>query len=283
MVVLTDQNFSDFVARNEYVMMNFYMHNCKWCRKLAPEYAAAATMLKGKAVLAKIDPKETKLAIKFKVSQWPTLYLLIGGGAHKGKDSEELSAVSKLHIDVSFYQTANVDAANLFYQKIKRPTLVLVKREGLTPIYFGYEGQFTRLAMGDFISKRKLPSVIPYTVDNAQRIYNNRMKQLWLFAPEGSWDVISIFEEAEKSFKGKLLFVHVETSHKDSYIRNLCHQLGIIEGSPTVVAFHKADKDIKNYKYDGELTLSGIKSFAEDFLEEKFLSKLEPAMNSSAA
>ncbi|KAF2318539.1 hypothetical protein GH714_008757 [Hevea brasiliensis] len=222
-VVLTDQNFSDFVARNEYVMMNFYMHNCKWCRKLAPEYAAAATMLKGKAVLAKIDPKETKLAIKFKVSKWPTLYLLIGGGAHKvlydskertrdaianwvnqimdqimnitvqnvttieeaesillqaksmtilglldsleGKDSEELSAVSKLHIDVSFYQTANVDAANLFYQKIKRPTLVLVKREGLTPIYFGY--------VVAFCSRR-------------------------------SWDVISIFEEAEKSFKGKV-------------------------------------------------------------------------------
>ncbi|XP_058006784.1 protein disulfide isomerase-like 1-3 [Hevea brasiliensis] len=80
--VLTDNNFSDFVGRNQYVMLNFYEHRCEWCWKLAPEYAAAATMLKGKAVLAKIDSKETKLAMKFKVTGWPTLYLLIGG-AHK--------------------------------------------------------------------------------------------------------------------------------------------------------------------------------------------------------
>lgn len=82
-VVLTDNNFSNFVAENQYVMINFYLHECKWCRKLAPEYAAAATMLKGKAVLAKIDSEERELAVKFNVDGWPTLYLLIGGGSHK--------------------------------------------------------------------------------------------------------------------------------------------------------------------------------------------------------
>ncbi|XP_021626699.2 protein disulfide isomerase-like 1-3 isoform X1 [Manihot esculenta] len=328
-VVLTDNNFSDFVAENHYVMINFYLHECKWCRKLAPEYAAAATMLKGKAVLAKIDSEERELAVKFNVDGWPTLYLLIGGGSHKilydsnrtrdaivnwvnritnisvqnvttieeaetillqaksntvlgmldsleGEDSEELAAISKVHVDVKFYQT-NVDVGNLFSHQIKRPSLVLLKREGLTPTYFAYEGQFTRLAMGEFVSKHKLPSVIPFTLDNAQRIYNNPIKQLWLFAPQQFQDVISIFEEVEKAFKGKLLFVHVETSKKESYIRNICNQFGITEVFPTVVACHKADFGTKKFKYDGEFSLSGIKSFAEDFLADKFLGKLAAA------
>ncbi|KAF2295785.1 hypothetical protein GH714_033965 [Hevea brasiliensis] len=336
--VLTDNNFSDFVGRNQYVMLNFYEHRCEWCWKLAPEYAAAATMLKGKAVLAKIDSKETKLAMKFKVTGWPTLYLLIGG-AHKvlydsknrtrdaianwvnqimnitvqnvttneeaerilsqaiksvtvlglldtleAKDSEELAAVSKLHIDVKFYQTTNADVAELFHidQQIKRHALVLVKWEGLSPSYIVYEGEFTRLSIGDFVSMHKIPSVIPFTLNNADSIYRNRMKQLWLFAPERSWEVISIFEEVEKAFKGNILFVYVETSNKDSYIRELSYQFGVTDGSPTVLAVYKVDWDAKKYKYDGELTLSGIKSFAEEFLEEKFLGKLEPAMMSFA-
>ncbi|XP_058007608.1 protein disulfide isomerase-like 1-3 [Hevea brasiliensis] len=128
----------------------------------------------------------------------------------------------------------------------------------------------------------KIPSVIPFTLNNADSIYRNRMKQLWLFAPERSWEVISIFEEVEKAFKGNILFVHVETSNKDSYIRELSYQFGVTDGSPTVLAVYKVDWDAKKYKYDGELTLSGIKSFAEEFLEEKFLGKLEPAIMSFA-
>ncbi|XP_021650338.2 protein disulfide isomerase-like 1-3 [Hevea brasiliensis] len=336
-VVLTNNNFSEIVNKNQYVMINFYAPWCAWSQKLAPEYAAAATMLKGNAVLAKIDcDKETRLAMKFKIDGWPTLYLLIGG-AHKvlynskrtrdaivnwvnqimnitvqnvttiedaerllvksksvrvlglldtleAKDSEELAAVSKLHIDVKFYQTTNADVAELFHidQQIKRHALVLVKWEGLTPSYIGYEGEFTRLSIGDFVSMHKIPSVIPFTLNNADSIYRNRMKQLWLFAPERSWEVISIFEEVEKAFKGNILFVHVETSNKDSYIRELSYQFGVTDGSPTVLAVYKVDWDAKKYKYDGELTLSGIKSFAEEFLEEKFLGKLEPAMMSFA-
>ncbi|KAJ6690439.1 hypothetical protein OIU85_006680 [Salix viminalis] len=52
-VVLTEKNFSDFIATNRYVMVEFYASWCYWSRKLAPEYSAAATLLKGEAVLAK--------------------------------------------------------------------------------------------------------------------------------------------------------------------------------------------------------------------------------------
>jgi thiol-disulfide isomerase/thioredoxin len=44
------------------------------CKKLVPEYAKAATMLKGKVALAKVDSTiETDLAGKYEVKGYPTI------------------------------------------------------------------------------------------------------------------------------------------------------------------------------------------------------------------
>ncbi|KAJ9175541.1 hypothetical protein P3X46_014087 [Hevea brasiliensis] len=338
-VVLTKNNFSDFVDRhrNKYVMMDFYAPWCYWSQKLEPEYAAAATMLKGKAVLAKIDAtQETELARKFKIDGYPTLYLSVGGvhnAGHsyygkrtrdaisnwvnqkvsnivqnvtivdeairilaaestmvlgfldtlQGPHSEELAAVSKQYIDVKFYQTSNVDVAKLFYidPQIKRPALIMLKRECGNYSHFRYEGQFTRLAIANFVSVYKLPPVITFTEEDCIDIFENPMKQLWLFTPKRSWKVVSIFKEAANAFRGKLLFVHVETGDEFPVRRCLFHEFGLTEDSPTVVAYYKENGDEKNHIYHGELSLCGIKSFAEEFLEDGFLIKSEPAMNTS--
>lgn len=57
----------------------------------------------------------------------------------QGPDSEELSAASKLDDDVSFYQTVNPDVAKLFHfdPEVKRPALVLLKKEVEKLSYFG--------------------------------------------------------------------------------------------------------------------------------------------------
>ncbi|KAF2295784.1 hypothetical protein GH714_033962 [Hevea brasiliensis] len=228
-VVLTKNNFSDFVNRNQYVMLNFYAPWSYWSQKLAPEYAAAATMLKGKVVLAKIDAtQETELARKFNIRGYSTVYLSVGG-VRKGPHSEELAAVSKLHIDVKFYQTSNVDVAVLFHidPQIKRPALIMRKRECVKYSHFDYE-------------------------EDASNIFENPMKKLWLFTPPRSWKVVCIFKEAANAFKGKLLFVHVEIGDELSAGRRLSHEFGLTEGSPT--------------------------SFAEEFMEDKFLIKAEPAV-----
>ncbi|KAF6171062.1 hypothetical protein GIB67_014642 [Kingdonia uniflora] len=54
-MVLNEGNFTDYVEKNRYVMVEFYAPWCGHCQVLVPEYAAAARELKGEAVLAKVD------------------------------------------------------------------------------------------------------------------------------------------------------------------------------------------------------------------------------------
>ncbi|XP_057474660.1 LOW QUALITY PROTEIN: protein disulfide isomerase-like 1-4 [Actinidia eriantha] len=80
-VVLGDRNFSGFVESNRYVMVEFYAPWCGHCQSLAPEYAAAATELKGEAVaLAKVDAtEERELAEEYEVQGFPTVYFFVDG------------------------------------------------------------------------------------------------------------------------------------------------------------------------------------------------------------
>ncbi|RRT47393.1 hypothetical protein B296_00030080 [Ensete ventricosum] len=83
-VVLTDGNFSDFLAKHRHVMVEFYAPWCGHCQALAPEYAAAATALRGEdVVLAKVDAtEENELAQRFELQGFPTVLFFIDG-VHK--------------------------------------------------------------------------------------------------------------------------------------------------------------------------------------------------------
>ncbi|KAK4487587.1 hypothetical protein RD792_005764 [Penstemon davidsonii] len=83
-VVLKDSNFSDFIKKNRFVMVEFYAPWCGHCQALAPEYAAAAADLKDEAVvLAKVDAtEEAELGQKYDVQGFPTIYFFVDG-VHK--------------------------------------------------------------------------------------------------------------------------------------------------------------------------------------------------------
>ncbi|GLJ52349.1 hypothetical protein SUGI_1113630 [Cryptomeria japonica] len=87
-VVLKEGNFTDFIAKNRFVMVEFYAPWCGHCQALAPEYAAAATDLKGEVALAKVDAtEENDLAEKYSVQGFPTIYFFVDG-VHKPYPSE---------------------------------------------------------------------------------------------------------------------------------------------------------------------------------------------------
>ncbi|KAF7076713.1 hypothetical protein CFC21_081327 [Triticum aestivum] len=84
-VVLTAANFSSFLAGRRHVMVNFYVPWCYWSRKLAPEYAAAASHLADTGldvVLAKVDiakVENNQLARAHDVHGSPIVHFFIDG------------------------------------------------------------------------------------------------------------------------------------------------------------------------------------------------------------
>jgi protein disulfide-isomerase A1 len=79
--ILTWSNFTQFIAQKEYVMVAFVAPWCGHCRALAPEFAAAASLLKPYNVsFVKVDAtEEAQLSQLYNVQVYPTVLFFIHG------------------------------------------------------------------------------------------------------------------------------------------------------------------------------------------------------------
>lgn len=318
--VLKESNFSDVVSKNRYVLVEFYAPWCGHCQRLVPEYAAAATELKGEVVLAKVDAtEENDLAQKFEVQGFPTLLFFIDG-VHKqypgqrtkeaivswikrktgpavsnltttedaetlldsgttaavglfdsleGTENEEFEAASRQEDDVFFYQTTSERVAALLdiNTKAKRPALVLLKKEPEKISHF--DGKFEKAAISEFIFSNKLPLVTTFTRESANMIFDSSIKkQILLFVTAKDYEkFIPSFQEAAKSFKGKILFVHVDSDNADVG-KPIMEFFGLSGEEPKVIACLLTEEPIK-YQFEAEINADNIKAFGEDFLADK--------------
>nr|BAG16714.1 protein disulfide isomerase [Glycine max] len=85
-LTLDHSNFHDTVSKHDFIVVEFYAPWCGHCKKLAPEYEKAASILSSHdppVVLAKIDANEEKnkdLASQYDVRGYPTIKILRNGG-----------------------------------------------------------------------------------------------------------------------------------------------------------------------------------------------------------
>jgi len=318
--VLKESNFSDIVSKNRYVLVEFYAPWCGHCQRLVPEYAAAATELKGEVVLAKVDAtEENDLAQKFEVQGFPTILFFIDG-VHKqytgqrtkegivswikrktgpavsnltttedaetlldsgstaavglfdsleGTENEEFEAASRQEDDVLFYQTTSDSVAAVLgiNTKAKRPALVLLKKEPEKISHF--DGKFEKAPISEFIFANKLPLVTTFTRESANMIFDSSIKkQILLFTSAKDYEkVIPSFQEAAKLFKGKILFVYVESDNADVG-KPIMEYFGLSGEEPKVIGCMLSEEPIK-YLFEAEIIADNIKVFGEDFLADK--------------
>lgn len=80
-IVLTDSNFEDKVIKSDEMwLVEFYAPWCGHCKNLAPHWASAATELKGKVNVAKIDgTTETIMSGKYGIRGFPTIKFFPSG------------------------------------------------------------------------------------------------------------------------------------------------------------------------------------------------------------
>ncbi|XP_075261878.1 protein disulfide-isomerase A6 homolog [Convolutriloba macropyga] len=84
-ITLTESNFDEMVMQSEDMwLVEFFAPWCGHCKKLAPEWAKAATELKGKVKLGAVDATtETGLASKYGIRGYPTIKYFPSGKAAK--------------------------------------------------------------------------------------------------------------------------------------------------------------------------------------------------------
>ncbi|GAB4844164.1 disulfide-isomerase [Ancistrocladus abbreviatus] len=151
-LTLDQSNFSETISKNDFMVIEFYAPWCGHCKKLAPEYEKAASILSNhdpSIILAKVDANEEsnrELASNYEVKGFPTLKILRNGGKtvqdYKGpRDAEGIvEYLKKQNGPASFEIKTAEDAASI----IGEDKVVVV---GVFPEFSGEEfTNFTALA-----------------------------------------------------------------------------------------------------------------------------------------
>ncbi|CAL1594853.1 unnamed protein product [Knipowitschia caucasica] len=90
---LTDDDFASRIDDHGLILVEFYAPWCGHCKRLAPEYEAAATRLKGVVSLAKVDcTANSEVCGKYGVNGYPTLKIFRDGeesGPYEGPRSAD--------------------------------------------------------------------------------------------------------------------------------------------------------------------------------------------------
>jgi len=134
------------------------------------------------------------------------------------------------------------------------------------------DGEITSAAVVSFVKTESLPIVIEFNHETAQKIFGGEVKNhLLIFVGKSHADVEKINNEAKlvgKEFKGKVLFVTVDTDEDDH--QRILEFFGMKkEELPAMRLIHLEDDMTKYKPSTADLTSEAMKSFVSDYLEGK--------------
>ncbi|KAG8507558.1 Protein disulfide-isomerase [Galemys pyrenaicus] len=170
--------------------------------------------------------------------------------------------------DVPFGITANSDVFSKY--QLDRDGVVLFKKfdEGRN----NFEGDITKEKLLDFIKHNQLPLVIEFTEQTAPKIFGGEIKtHILLFLPKSASEYeakLGHFRKAAEGFKGKILFIFIDSDHADN--QRILEFFGLKKEECPALRLITLEEEMTKYKPESsELTAEKITEFCHRFLEGK--------------
>ncbi|XP_059720008.1 protein disulfide-isomerase [Haemorhous mexicanus] len=170
--------------------------------------------------------------------------------------------------DIPFGISSSADVFNKY--QISKDSVILFKKfdEGQN----NFEGDLTKDNLLNFIKSNSLPLVIEFTEQTAPKIFGGEIKtHILLFLPKSVSDYqgkLDNFKSAAGDFKGKILFIFIDSDHSDN--QRILEFFGLKKEECPAVRLITLEEEMTKYKPESdELTADKIKEFCNKFLAGK--------------
>lgn len=182
-----------------------------------------------------------------------------------GSDYEAFISVAMEEDETEFAQVDDANLAKLLSRGVQKspPFLSIIKSEPET--YTDFEGTFDKSNISWFVEVNKRPLVTKVDHHNYMKLYASPIKlQVTLFADaQSSKNLLPVFQEVAKSFKGQILFLLVDTVDEE-LSRPTLMLYGADADEPVVTAFNYGDGS--KFLLEESLTLESLKEFCSQLV-----------------
>jgi len=171
--------------------------------------------------------------------------------------------------DFRFGITADADVLKE-YEVTGDSAVILLKKVDDPKVVF--DGEITSEAIVRFVKTESLPLVIEFNHESAQKIFGGEIKNhLLVFIGKSHADVEKITGAARdvaKGFKGKVLFVTVDTDEDDH--QRILEFFGMKKTELPAMRLIHLEEEMTKYKPStDEMTAESMKSFVQDLVDGK--------------
>ncbi|KAK7113651.1 protein disulfide-isomerase-like [Littorina saxatilis] len=152
--------------------------------------------------------------------------------------------------------------------KMDKDGIILLKKfdEGRND----FDGESTSEAITKFVRDNQLPLVVEFTQESAQKIFGGEVKNhiLLFLKKESGEETIDKFKAAAGDFKGKVLFIYLDTDNEEN--GRITEFFGLKEEEIPAVRLIQLTEDMAKYKPEStDLDTETIRKFVQDFMDGK--------------
>ncbi|XP_005989098.1 protein disulfide-isomerase [Latimeria chalumnae] len=183
-------------------------------------------------------------------------------------DAKTFMQVAEVIDDIPFGISSSDEVFSKY--QIDKDEVVLFKKfdEGRN----NFEGELTKENLLNFIKANQLPMVIEFTEQTAPKIFGGEIKtHILLFLSKSASDFqdkLDNFKKAAESFKGKILFIFIDSDQTDN--QRILEFFGLKKEECPAVRLITLEEEMTKYKPESnDLTADSIKGFCDMFLEGK--------------